>query len=78
METLQFILSTWYNFLGTILLIFVAGVNVANIVKSFALVRITNNKTEHKTEMPPIKEQAEDLKDLWKDILSKWDKNEKV
>jgi hypothetical protein len=56
----------------------VVGANISNVVKSFALVRITNHKTEHKTEVPPLKEQAEDLKGLWKDILSKWDKNEKV
>jgi hypothetical protein len=74
METLQFILSTPWTFLGTILLIFVTGACIANIAKSFSLVKITQTKTE----MPQFKDQAEDLKDLWKDILSKWDKNEKV
>ena len=69
METLQFILSSAWNFIGTIILIFVTGANVANILKSFTPVQIRHEVKKEQTE------SSADYKKMWSDLISTWNKN---
>jgi hypothetical protein len=69
MEIFQFILSSAWNFIGTVILIFVICANIANILKSFKPVQI---KYETKRENV---ESHSDYKKMWSDLISTWNKN---
>jgi|APFre7841882793_1041355.scaffolds.fasta_scaffold06566_3 hypothetical protein len=70
METLQFVLSSAWNFIGTIILIFVMGGIIANIVKAFAPVQIRyDNFKKEQTD------SSADYKKMWSDLISTWNKN---
>ena len=70
MEILQFVLSSAWNFIGTIILIFIVGANVSNMLKAFRLFE-TNNilKIDGKT----IEQQSTtDYTKMWEDLISAW------
>ena len=71
MNTLEFILSSPWNFIGTIILIFVIGANIANIFKSFRLIQIKYEQVKE-----PVS-QAADYKKMWSDLISTWNKDKK-
>jgi len=69
MELLQFILSSAWNFIGTVILIFVIGANIANIFKSFVPIQIKYEAKKEKVE------DNSDYKKMWSDLISTWNKN---
>jgi hypothetical protein len=74
MELLQFILSSVWNFIGTIILIFIVGANVSNMLKAFRLFETNNILNIDGKSF--TQQGTSDYTKMWEDLISAW-KNKK-
>ena len=70
MELLQFILSSIWNFIGTIILIFMIGANLSNMLKAFRLFEI--NYTLKLDDKKINQQSSTDYTKMWEDLISAW------
>ena len=75
MELLQFILSSVWNFTGTIILIFIVCANISNMLKAFRLSE-TNNILKIDGKSITQQSTTADHTKMWEDLINAW-KNKK-